>query len=136
MSLISDKLFYDALKEDEAIIQATDGRIYNTVYPEENTEAEKIPYIIIFHEGVTNSAESKDCGPEGTRDVETIRLFIVADERKDLAELSTMVRKCIREASDDWYMYDYQFSAGPVAFDYDKPCHYQSFTYQCETPNE
>lgn len=136
MSLITDKLFYDALKEDEAIMQVTDGRIYNTVYPEENTKAEKIPYIVIFHEGVRNDSESKDSGPEGRVDIETIRLFIVADERKDLAELSTMVRKCIREASDDWEMYDYQFSAGPVAFDYDKPCHYLSLTYVCETPNE
>lgn len=136
MSLISDKLFYDALKNDEAIMNVTDGRIYNTVYPEENTNAERIPYIIIFHEGVRNDTESKDSGAEGRIDVETIRLFIVAKERDYLAELTTQVRNCLRKASDDWEMYDYTFSAGPVAFDYDKPCHYQSFTYVCETPNE
>lgn len=135
--LTTDKLFYDALREDMYILGATQGRIYNTVYPEVETGDDKIPYIIIAHEGVQNQSESKDMPGEGSVDIETISVLIVAGEhdRGPLAELAQQVRNCIKEAAADWDIYDYSFSAGPVQYDTDKPCYYQTFTYVCETPN-
>lgn len=133
--LTTDKLFYDALREDTYILGATQGRIYNTVYPEVETGDDKIPYIIIAHEGVQNQSESKDQPGEGSVDIETISVLIVAGDREPLADLTWQVRDCIKEASAGWDIYDYTFSAGPVQYDYDKPCHFQTMTYVCETPN-
>lgn len=135
--LTTDRLFYDALREDMYILGATQGRIYNTIYPEEGSDYEKLPYIIIEHENVQNMSEFKDERVEGSVDQETISVTMVTSgyNREPLADLAQQVRNCIREAVPKWGIYDYSFSAGKVLADYDKPCLYQTFTYVCETPN-
>lgn len=135
--LTTDKLFYHALSHSDPIRRVVGGRIFNTVYPDVETGTDKIPYIIIAHEGVQNQSESKDMPGEGSVDIETISVLIVAGERDrgPLAELTQQVRNCIRRAAEEWDIYDYTFSAGPVQYDMDKPCYYQVFTYVCETQN-
>lgn len=135
--LTTDKLFYEALKTATPILQMTGGRIFNTVYPEVAEDKDEIPYIIIAHDGVQNRTDSKDDIGEGSTDIETISILIVAGdrERSPLATLAQLVRSRIRQAANQWDIYDYTFSAGPVQYDMYKPCYYQTLTYVCETPN-
>ena len=53
MSLITDKVFYNALKSSSELLEAVGNRIENTSIPvpDEELPNEPVPYIIITHQG-------------------------------------------------------------------------------------
>lgn len=144
MSLITDKVFYNALKASTDIMALTDGRIYNTAIPEpdEELENEPLPYIIITFDGMTNDDMTKDNGYEGETDRVQIGVLCVAESREELGPLTQAVRNQIEEyfsnisASDEDYALvpdDYQLSATPVMYDPLMPCYHVQLQYNCDT---
>ena len=144
MSLITDSFFYNAIKDVDKILALTDGRIFNPARNEEDDEEDRIPYIIITHDGGNNQTESKDTSSaESEYDSDNVSVLCVADDRESLAELIQIVRKtiCIAADSDEaaeergFAITDYRLSYGPVEMDPSRPCCFQRLTYQCETIN-
>ena len=62
MSLITDKVFFSALKSSEELVQAVDGRIHNVSIqlPDDEYLNESVPYIIIAYDGMQNMGFCKD----------------------------------------------------------------------------
>lgn len=145
MSFYADKFFYEALKSDDDIISMTDGRIFNPARTTVDEKEDKIPYIIISFNGLTNDTTTKD-DVEGDTDTISIAIEVTAESRESLAELTQRIRqrivayyKTVRYEStpseNDEYPIDWSFTAGPVQYDYIKPCMFQVLNYSCEFDN-
>lgn len=146
MSLSTDKFFAKSLRASDVIVDAVDGRIFNTSREEIDEEEDKIPYIIISHDGTQNEADDKDTWGEGDSDIDTISVLVVERSREELAELAEGVRKVLQTALEaQWGTPDesmgfvisgYEFSGSRVEMDIDpKTCYYQTLTYRCSTYN-
>lgn len=139
MSLVIDKFFYSALFSSERLYELTHSRIYNTARPEKDETEDVVPYIILTYEGMTNASDHKDTLWEGDEDTETVGVLCVAETREALAELTTEVRRIVKEyaedGDDELCPNDYTISASAVQYDAAKPCVYQTLTYVCLTDN-
>lgn len=144
MSLITDEIFYNALRADEQLMEATKGRIMSTCIEVAPTEQDNtpMPYIIVTFDGMQNDGSTKD-DLEGDFDSVTVSIEIAAESRKEVGQLSLMVRQAVRdyfrdpdEDDSDEVPTDYQLSASGVAWDWTRPCYYQTLTYQCTTEND
>ena len=145
MSLITDKVFYNALRSNSELMKQVDGRIESTSIPVPDNELlnEPVPYIIITFDGLQNEGFSKDNDFEGDTDKVTVSIMVAAESRDDLGALMQTIRTTIIEYFEDgdghaWDDYDYvpinyTFSASSVQYDFSKPCYYQVLTYQCDT---
>ena len=144
MSLITDKVFYSALKSNASLLQAVGERIYNTSIPVPDDEIpnEPVPYIIISFDGMENTGFTKDNNYEGDTDNVKISVEVTAPDRETLGELTTTIRSTILDYFEDdthdaetlqLIPRDYSFSASPIRYDSEKPCYYQTLTYQCDT---
>lgn len=143
MSLRTDQFFYNALRANEDIIDEVDGRIFNPARSTVDENEDRVPYIVITFDGLTNDASTKD-DVEGDTDTVNVGILCVADDREALAELTEAVRTQCREylasvednpsATDyDLAPYDWTFTADPVQYDELKPCVFQQLHYQCST---
>lgn len=138
MSLQTDKFFYQALTQSQRVTDIVDDRIFNPARPTIDEDEDKIPYIIVTFDGLQNNAETKDNGVEGDEDRVTIGVMCCAENCDALGELTELVRETMCEyweenRDEELTPIDWQFSAGQVFYDTDKPCCYQQLTYQCET---
>ena len=145
MSLITDKVFYNALRSNAALMAQVGGRIESTSIPvpDEQLKNEPVPYIIITFEGLENEGYTKDNSFEGDTDKVTVNIEVAADSRDELGQIMQTIRQTVIAYFEDtedhaWddYEYvpdDYTFSASPVGYDAEKPCYYQILKYQCDT---
>lgn len=147
MSLLTDLIFVKALRSNSQLMsQLPAGDVYNTTIalPDIDMENAPIPYVIVSFDGMTNSDETKDNDFEGDTDLVTISIEVAAPTRPMLGELMTTIRETVRDyfiahqnddSDEDFALipWDMKPSAGRVAYDPDKPCHWQVLTYQCET---
>lgn len=137
MSLAIDKFFFRALKNDNDIMELTQGRIFNTARTAEAEAADMVPYLIITYEGMSNINDAKDYAYEGPTDTEDIGILCVATTRDALASLVMRVRRAVKYYIDDapFAPNSYTLSASSVEYDSMKPCFYQTLRYACETNN-
>lgn len=149
MSLITDKVFYSALKANSQIVNKTGGRIYSTAIPEpdENLDNEPLPYIIITFDGLNNEDSTKDSLYESSVDKVQIGVEVVCKDRESLGELTQAVRSQVLsffteyEAPTDpkeedlsrLIPEDYRFTASEISYDPVMPCYYQKLIYSCDT---
>ena len=145
MSLITDKVFYNALRSNAALMAAVGGRIESTSIPvpDEEFENTPLPYVIITFDGLQNEGYSKDNSYEGFVDKVQVSIEVAADNRDDLGDIMQTIRETVVAYFEDteghaWDDYDYvptnyTFTASPVAYDSMKPCYYQTLTYNCDT---
>ena len=143
MSLHTDKFFFNALKANADIMNEVEGRIFNPARSTTDEKEDRIPYIIVKMDGLTNDQSTKD-DVEGDTDKVQIGIMVVADNRDMLAPLTEAVRQqCItylHQVEEDPTSplkniapFDWEFSAEGVQYDYEKPCVYQILNYQCST---
>lgn len=144
MSLQTDIIFVRALRSNAALMsQLPAGDVYNTTIalPDEELVNAPVPYIIVTYDGMQNEDATKD-GYEGYTDRVQISIEVAAQTRPQLGEIMSAVRQTVREffenitdADEDYNLtpHDYSLSAGPVAYDMDKPCYWQVLTYNCDT---
>ena len=144
MSLITDKVFYNALLSNSELVAAVGDRIENTSIPvpDEEFKNEPLPYIIITFDGLQNEGYTKDNSYEGDTDKVQISIEVQAEDRETLGELTEVIRKTVisyfenvEPSSEDYELVpdDYTFSASQISYDPDRPCYGQILTYNCDT---
>ena len=145
MSLITDKVFYNALRSNAELMATVGGRIESTSIPvpDEQLDNTPVPYIIITFDGLQNEGHNKDNSFEGETDKVQVGIEVAADSRDDLGEIMQTIRDTIIEYFEDteghaWddYAYiptNYTLTASAIGYDGDKPCYYQTLTYNCDT---
>ena len=145
MSLITDKVFYNALRSNATLMAQVDGRIESTSIPvpDEQLDNTPVPYIIITFDGLQNEGHTKDNSFEGETDKVQVGIEVTANTRDDLGEIMQAIRETIIEYFEDtdghaWddYQYiptNYTLTASAIGYDGDKPCYYQTLIYNCDT---
>ena len=145
MSLITDKVFYNALRSNATLMAQVDGRIESTSIPvpDEQLNNTPVPYIIITFDGLQNEGHTKDNSFEGETDKVQVGIEVTANTRDDLGEIMQAIRETIIEYFEDtdghaWddYQYiptNYTLTASAIGYDGDKPCYYQTLIYNCDT---
>lgn len=145
MSLITDKVFYNALRSNAELMARVGGRIESTSIPvpDEEFENTPVPYIIITFDGLQNEGFTKDNSYEGDNDKVQVSVEVAADTRDDLGEIMQKIRETVIAYFEDtedhaWDDYDavpnnYTLSASAIGYDSMKPCYYQTLTYNCDT---
>ena len=145
MSLITDKVFYNALRSNTALMEQVGGRIESTSIPVPDEEFNNVPvpYIIITFDGLQNDGFTKDNDFEGNTDHVQVGIEVAADTRDELGDIMQAIRETVVAYFDDteghaWDDYDYvpvnyTFTASPVGYDSEKPCYYQTLNYNCDT---
>lgn len=148
MSVLTGKVFYEALKQNEDVMRETGGRIYSTAIevPPTDEDTTPLPYIILMANGGNNDQTSKD-DFEGATDHVQIAAEIAADGTDAVLDIADMVRAAIHNyftavrsgeiTSElaDLIPEDYVFSWDPVAWDWSKPCHFTTLHWACDTNN-
>lgn len=145
MSLITDKVFYNALKSNSELVEQVGGRIYNTSIPVPDEEFlnEPLPYIIIHFDGLQNEGWTKDNSYEGSNDKVKIGIEVAAEDRESLGNMMEAIRQTVisyfedadGHTTDDYLLVpdEYDFSATGVQYDSIKPCYWQTLNYVCDT---
>ena len=148
MSVLTGKVFYEALKQNEDVMRETGGRIYSTAIevPPMDEDTTPLPYIILMANGGNNDQTSKD-DFEGATDHVQIAAEIAADGTDAVLDIANMVRAAIHDyftavrsgeiTSEfaDLIPEDYVFSWDAVAWDWSKPCHFTTLHWACDTNN-
>lgn len=144
MSLITDKVFYNALRSNADLMTTVGGRIESTTIPvpDEQFLDTPVPYIIITFDGLQNEGFTKDNSFEGNEDKVQVSIEVAANTRDELGDIMQTIRQTvidyfegIQKTDVDWPLIpnNYTFSAGAIAYDSMKPCYYQTLTYNCDT---
>lgn len=145
MSLITDKVFYNALKSSSDLLTAVSNRIENTSIPVPDEELlnEPVPYIIITFDGMQNEGLTKDNSYEGDTDIVKVSIEVAAADRESLGVLTELIRQTViayfedteGHATEDYDLVpiSYEFSGGRIEYDPVKPCFFQTLGYSCVT---
>jgi hypothetical protein len=145
MSLITDKVFYNALRSNSALMEQVGGRIESTSIPVPDEEFDNVPvpYVIITFDGLQNDGFTKDNDFEGDTDHVQVGIEVAADTRDELGDIMQAIRETVVAYFEDeeghaWddYKYipsNYTLTASPVGYDSMKPCYYQTLNYNCDT---
>ena len=144
MSLITDKVFYNALRSNADLMATVGGRIESTSIPVPDDQFldTDVPYIIITFDGLQNDGFTKDNSFEGENDKVQVSIEVAANTRDDLGDIMQTIRQTvidyfenIEESDDDWTLIpnNYTFTASAIGYDSMKPCYYQTLTYNCDT---
>lgn len=145
MSLLTMKIFINALDESDDVTDLTGRRIWPVAFPGTDEEFENLetPYIIVGYTGPNNPVESKDQRWVGDEDTEQIHVLMVATDVDQLADLEEKVRHAIVEYFDGLTENDENYGLLPdgginpqgdtVEYDPWKPAYSHTLTYQAET---
>lgn len=145
MSLITDKVFYNALRSNADLMATVGGRIESTSIPvpDDQLDNEPVPYVIITFDGLQNEGFTKDNSYEGDTDKVQVSIDVTAQTRDELGDLMQAIRETVVAYFEDteahaWddYQYipsNYTLTASPVGYDSMKPCYYQTLNYNCDT---
>ena len=135
--IVADIAVMHSLNRSDALTTLVENRIFNTMRPEYDEQEDKIPYIVVTYEGMTNDNDNKD-SIEGDEDVERVNVLIVAQDRVQLSNIINEARTAIRDylgsdAFDTYGIADYSVSASVILGDWTVPCVYQSLNYTIST---
>ena len=94
MGLLTDKIFFEALKADTTFMQAIGNRLYGTAIPmpDENADKVPVPYAIVTFDGLNNTETTKDDPYESEYDQVQIGIEIAARNREELGALAKQIR--------------------------------------------
>lgn len=139
-----DQILFDALKGDAALMEAVGDRVVSTCFEVGPDEMDNtpLPCIIVTDDGWQNQQESKDTMWESMEDRVTASIEVDADSPKAVKQLMRLCRKAVArhidgmaEAGDDIPELD-SVQTSQLAWDWMKPCYWQTMTYNCLIENE
>ena len=134
-----DEIIYEALKADEQLATATNGRVMSTCIEVPPTDADNtpLPYIIVTDDGWQNQDSTKDYLWEGVEDSVQASIEISAESPKEVKRIADLCRKAVTtyivELSNQGEDIPYlaSVSGNGVAWDWTKPCYYTTIKYNC-----
>ena len=142
MGLSTSKFFLESLKQSAEITDIVGDNIRPTSFSADEADEDLLPYIIVCHNGLDNTGQTKDNSVEGDEDDVKIKLVLASQTYDGMVDLAETVRKVLDKAKaemseeqeaeldapDDW-----TFSTGPFNYDDVKPCHWVELFYDCVT---
>ena len=133
-----DEIIYTAITANAAIAAATGGRIKSTCIevPPTDEDNTPLPYIVIAEEPSQNEQGTKDGTWESVVDIVNVGVIISASSPSEVKRLRRLVRAAVETyvASMDRRSSPYllNLSTDGIAWDWTKPCYYDTIHYQCE----
>lgn len=132
-----DEIIYNALTADTQVMSAIGGRIKSTCIevPPTDEDNTPLPYIIIAEESSQNDQGTKDDVWESDVDIVNVGVIVSATSPKAVKRLRRMVRKTIGsyiESMTEGIPYLRSLSWEGIAWDWTKPCYYDTLHYQCD----
>lgn len=137
-----DKIFFDAITSDEALMQAVGGRVKSTCFevPPDEQDNTPLPYITIIDEGKEPAVTTKDDEwmPSLWRVGAGIEIGAKSPNEVDALVMKAMitVARHIKSMADKGEEIPYINEGFPqtqgVAWDWTKPCYYDIAHYQCD----
>ena len=132
-----DEIIYNALTADTQVMSAIGGRIKSTCIevPPTDEDNTPLPYIIIAEETSQNDQGTKDDVWESDVDIVNVGVIVSATSPKAVKRLRRMVRKAIGsyiESMTEDIPYLRSLSWEGIAWDWTKPCYYDTLHYQCD----
>ena len=139
------EILYDAIKADEDIMTAVDGRVTSTIFetPPDGDDNTPLPNIIVTNDGFQNNSSNKDCVWESSEEMVQASVDVAAGTDGEVDALVTMVRKAIEQYVCAMYSSGQEIptlqpgypSSQGIAWDWEGPCYHQTVTYQCSMSN-
>ena len=132
-----DEIIYAALTANTELSSLAGG-IHSTCIEVPPTDADNtpLPYIIITDDPFQNQTGTKDNVWEGDVDSVQAGVEIAADSPKEVKRLRRLVRKAvanyIETAELDNVPYLQNLTNDGIAWDWTKPCYYDTLHYQCD----
>ena len=145
MSLLTMKIFINALEASQDVTALVDDRIFPIAFTGTDEEFANLPlpYIIVGYSGPNNSPETKDDVWEGTKDHEQVHVLFVGADIDQLADIEEYGRQAIIDYFSSLQPSDENYGILPdnglvvqgdlIDCDPYKPSFYHQLTYQCET---
>ena len=137
-----DKIFFDAITADAELMQAVGGRVKSTCFEvsPEDTDNTPLPYIIIIDEGKAPAQTTKDDEwmPSQWRVSAGVEVGAVSPNEVDALVMKAMkaIANYIVTMSIHGEDFPYLNEGFPqtqgVAWDWTKPCYFDTLHYQCE----
>ena len=132
-----DEIIYNALTADTQVMSAIGGRIKSTCIevPPTDEDNTPLPYIIIEEESSQNDQGTKDDVWESDVDIVNVGVIVSATSPKAVKRLRRMVRKAVGsyiESMTEDIPYLRSLSWEGIAWDWTKPCYYDTLHYQCD----
>lgn len=132
-----DEIIYAALTANETLSSETGGRIYSTCIevPPTDDDNTPLPYIIIMEEPSQNDQGTKDSVWESNTDIVNVGVIVNATSPSEVKRLRKLVRAAIGsyvESMTEDIPYLRQASRDGIAWDWTKPCYYDTLHYQCD----
>ena len=132
-----DEIIYAAITADSTLQSDTGGRIYSTCIevPPTDDDNTPLPYIIIDEEPSQNDHGTKDTAWESDTDLVNVGVIISATSPKEVKRLRRLVRRAVGsyvESMTEDIPYLRQASRDGIAWDWTKPCYFDTLHYQCE----
>ena len=136
-----DEIIYSALTADDSLEEATGGRIYSTCIevPPTDDDNTPLPYIIIAEESGQNDQGTKDNVWESATDIVNVGVIINDVSPNAVRNLRRKVREAIEsyiENMDTTIPYLRSLTYDGIAWDWTKPCYYDTLHYQCDIDKE
>lgn len=139
-----DKLIYDAICADAALMEAIGNRVVSTCFEVSPDETDKtpVPYIIVTDDGFQNQVGSKDTVWESGEDRVQAGVEVAAESPAEVKRLIKMVRKAVEQYVCQMYTDGdttpelESLSSDGLAWDWMKPCYFQRLTYSCTTQSD
>lgn len=134
-----DKLIYDALRANEALMQATGQRIKDACYevsPDQDDNV-PLPYIVVTDDGGDSQPETKDTMWYSTEESATVSVIISAESHNEVNSLRRLCRRAIADymasdaVTDDELPDLTGIRREGVQWDWMKPCYWDALRYQC-----
>lgn len=144
MSLLTIKVFINALETSQEVTELVDDRIWPVAVPGTDDEFlnTPLPYIVVGYSGPNNQPETKDDVWEGGVDREQVLVLFVAHTIDELADLEDKARQAIMDYFSSLSPGDANYGllpdnglniqGGDVEFTPWKPDYYHTLVYQCE----
>lgn len=137
-----DELIYQAITADNDLMEAVGNRVRSTCFEVSPDEQDNtpLPSIIVMDLGAQANVETKENEWEPYEDHVTAGVEISARSPKEVRQLAGMVRKAVADymiaLSDEERPLLEAFSTDGTAWDWLKPCYFDTLRYQCVIDTE
>lgn len=131
-----DEIIYTSILNNTTLASDTGGRIYSTCVevPPMEDDNTPTPYIIVMEEASQNDAGTKDNVWESATDIVNVGVVISAKTPNEVKRLRGLIRQAVGSQVESMENPPYlrSLSYDGVAWDWQKPCYYDTLHYQCE----